>query len=153
MNETRQRKVKNNLDIVRGEGWNVVRLNAKKAKVEAVLGNGITADEHRYKDKNKYYVFYPNFGIVVGYLISVDKVKSVTFHTKNTIFTVSNIEGFIPCNLKTDQCIDFNSTIKNVLEIYGKPDQDVKYRAMRRLSYKGIRFKFFSGEIGSIYVS
>jgi hypothetical protein len=153
MNENGQKRAKNNLDIVRGKGWNFVCLNAKKVKVEAILGNGITSEEHRYKNDNKYYVFYPNFGIVVGYLISVDKVKSVTFHARDALFAVSNIEGFIPCNLKTDQYIDFNSTIEKVLEIYGKPDQDVEYHAMRRLSYKGIRFKFFSGKMGSIYIS
>jgi hypothetical protein len=123
--------------IVAGEGWGVVRLNAKRADVETALGKGANL----YKSREVYFIDFADKGIQVSFNNSNDTVHAIFFYNGQR-----RSENFSVFDGAADKGINWSSSEEEVLKAYGKPKNDFGGPdwggSWRRLVFEGIDFRF-----------
>jgi hypothetical protein len=123
-------------DIVAGQGWGAVRLDASKRTIEKALGKFPEIDPVG----DVYFVEYADQGIQLSFATKTNKVVAIFFYNKQL-----RKDHFSTFAGKTSKGIDWNSTEAEVIEAYGKPKEDYSggYSVMwRRMVYDGIDFRF-----------
>src|SRR5262245_38946747 len=89
-------------EIIAGQGWGDVRLEASKKAVEKVLGKFPEIDSVG----DVYFVDYPEKGIQLSFKTKTNKVNAIYFYNKQLRY-----EHFATFAGKTSKGIDWNSEV------------------------------------------
>lgn len=84
-----------------------------------------------------YFVDYPAKGIQIAYYNSDNAMRNVFFCNKQRDY-----EKFATFRGKTDMGVDWKSSPKDVLNVYGKPKESYSGQGWQRVAFDGIDFRW-----------
>ena len=135
--------------IVAGEGWGAVRLNATRSSVESVIGKGENLGS--LSILYRYSLDYTDFGISIQFSSYDHTVQVIYFFNKER-----GSERFHVFAGETAKGINWSSSEDQLLRAYGKPKFDFEGKdkdgTWRRLVFDGIDFRFENNRLVRIGV-
>jgi len=133
--------------IIEGQGWKHVVLGATKDDIVNVLGKS----DNRSVYHEAYFLDYYQQGIQINFDTTSNTVETIFFYHNQ-----ADSKQYAPFIKGTDRGINFSSTVDEVLQKYGKPQNDYKSNDngmdKRRIVYPNIDFRFENGKMVRISI-
>lgn len=129
--------------IAAGSGWGPVQVGASFRSIQAALGKATPSE--KYSDVR--FVEYRSRGIEISLNRADDKVHAIFFYDHQQ----GSGQFGVFCG-QTTRGVNWNSTIGDVRNAYGRPSADFIQGASGRLQFPGIDFRFENGKLVRIGV-